>query len=203
MGPREDSSDWIRYGSVAALIGLIFAVDLQLALGVAGGVPYVAAVLLALWTRHRRAVLWVAVVCTLMTVLGYYLSPPGGELWKVLLNRTLAIFAIWVTAILALKWADRTQELHRLASEREKERIYLAMLFSAQHIINNLINQLYYVKLEAEKHQALSPDTRAVFDRVLREGEDLMALLSEVEDINEATIKETVLPKQAATRATD
>lgn len=31
----------------------------------------------------------------------YYYSPDGGELWKVLLNRLLALFVIWVTAILA------------------------------------------------------------------------------------------------------
>ncbi|WP_192035107.1 hypothetical protein [Halomonas sp. YLGW01] len=203
MPARETSSGWMRYGSVAALIGLVFVVDLQLPRGIAGGEPYVAAVLLALWTRDSRGVVGVAAICTLMTVLGYYFSPPGGEPWQVLLNRLLAIFAIWVTAILSISWMRKTEELHTMAREREKEKIYLATLYSAQHIINNLINQLYYVKMEAEKCPEFPQASIVVFDRVLEEGEALMVQLSEVDDISEEAIRKAVLPRQAATRPGD
>jgi hypothetical protein len=42
-----------------------------------------------------------AIVGSMLTILGFYSSPTGGELWKVLANRSLALFAIWTTAILS------------------------------------------------------------------------------------------------------
>ncbi|MEE8185191.1 MAG: ATP-binding protein, partial [Thermodesulfobacteriota bacterium] len=70
--------------------------------GVAGGVPYVAVVLVSLWIPHRNIVIYIALLCSFLTVLGYFTSPAGGELWKVFSNRFLALFAIWVTAVLGL-----------------------------------------------------------------------------------------------------
>lgn len=81
----------------------IFYIDSLIPLGVAGGVPYVLVVLLALWSPRKRLPIFMAVAVTVLTILGYFTSPPGGELWKVLLNRFLAIFAIWTTAILAVQ----------------------------------------------------------------------------------------------------
>jgi PAS domain S-box-containing protein len=77
---------------------LVFLVDISLPLGVAGGVPYVAVILTAFWASRKRLLLLAAAVCTLLVVAGYFLSPAGGELWKVLANRSLAVFAIWTTA---------------------------------------------------------------------------------------------------------
>ena len=56
-----------------------------------------------------------------MTLLGLYFSPDGGELWKVLSNRVLALFAIWVSAILALKWQRDEQEIRSLNYKIEEE----------------------------------------------------------------------------------
>jgi len=78
----------------------LFALDLSLPLGVAGGVPYVAIVLLSFWAPGRNLHITMALICSLLTVAGYYLSPAGGEWWQVLFNRLLALFAIWITAIL-------------------------------------------------------------------------------------------------------
>jgi K+-sensing histidine kinase KdpD len=52
-----------------------------------------------------------AVLATVLTVLAFFFSPSGGEFWKVLSNRALALFVIWVTAILGqqLKVAVRKQ----------------------------------------------------------------------------------------------
>jgi len=40
---------------------------------------------------------------SILTVIGFYSSPAGGELWKVIFNRSLALFAIWATAILSVQ----------------------------------------------------------------------------------------------------
>jgi PAS domain S-box-containing protein len=79
---------------------LIFIADLAFPLGVAGGVPYILVVLLSLRHRDSQLPLWTAAGCSFLTILGVVFSPPGGELWKVLINRGLALFAIWTTTLM-------------------------------------------------------------------------------------------------------
>lgn len=92
-------------GTAVALCSLlaaaIFALDSAIPLGVAGGVPYIVVVLAALWSPKRRLIWYVAVATSILTTIGFFSSPAGGELWKVLFNRGIAVFAIWTTAILS------------------------------------------------------------------------------------------------------
>ena len=93
----------IRLISVAAVLAVvIFLIDLSLPLGVAGGVPYVAVVLIGWWI-DRRQIFLLALVVSALTVAGYLYSPEGGIASVVLTNRFLALFAIWVTAALLAK----------------------------------------------------------------------------------------------------
>ncbi|NNF52295.1 MAG: hypothetical protein HKN59_07625 [Gammaproteobacteria bacterium] len=88
------------------LLGLImFAVfigDILLPLGVAAGIPYVLAVLVSLRSPQRRVTVVVAVIATVLTIIGYFLSTPSGMHWMALTNRALAIFVIWVSAYLLI-----------------------------------------------------------------------------------------------------
>jgi hypothetical protein len=79
----------------------IFITDSLIPLGVAGGVPYILIVLISLWSNKVNLPVYMAIVGSMLTILGFYSSPTGGELWKVLANRSLALFAIWTTAILS------------------------------------------------------------------------------------------------------
>ncbi|MBW2288621.1 MAG: hypothetical protein JRG90_12440 [Deltaproteobacteria bacterium] len=103
--------------AVVLLAAGIFVIDLELPLGVASGVPYVAVVLLALWSPDPRMPLYVAVGCSILTALGFAFSPHGGVLWVVILNRALAIFAIWVTAILSVRWRSAQR---RMSQQQER-----------------------------------------------------------------------------------
>ena len=97
----------------ALLSAAVLAFDLNLPLGVAGGVPYVLVVLLALRIEDDRATYAFAILGTLLTLVGLLLSTPQGIYWMVLANRALALFAIWVTALLGLgmkRTARRLQE---------------------------------------------------------------------------------------------
>jgi PAS domain S-box-containing protein len=93
-----------------AIVVLVF--DLSLPLGVAGGVPYVVLVLIALWSPWRNYIYLMAVLGTVLTVVGYFASPAGGIPWVVLTNRVLAIFAIWVTAVLCARIQKDKMNLH-------------------------------------------------------------------------------------------
>lgn len=87
---------------VAILAVIVFVIDVFLPLGVASGVLHVGVVLVALRSLSERFVIGTAVACSLLTLLDMLLSPgPGStEWWKVVVNRGLSLFVIWVTAIL-------------------------------------------------------------------------------------------------------
>ncbi|MFQ3235407.1 MAG: hypothetical protein ACI9C4_000964 [Paraglaciecola sp.] len=184
------------YITCLAVIIIIFAVDITLPLGVAGGVPYVAVILISLWSTKQSFSIYVAFICSVMVVLGYYLSPAGGEDWKVFLNRALAIFAVWVTAILVLKWKNKSEEIFAITNRatKEKEAIYLATIHSSQHIINNLLNQLQYIGGVIKNHPEFDKKDAILFDEILAEGSLLMNKLSSVENIHEESIKNSVHP---------
>ena len=94
-----------------ALAGGCFALDLSWELGVAGGIPYLTLFFAGLWFQNRRAIIFAAIVGSILTITGYFLSPIGGELWKVFINRFLTLFAIWLTAGLFLFHLQRENRL--------------------------------------------------------------------------------------------
>ncbi|MCZ6742210.1 MAG: PAS-domain containing protein [Alphaproteobacteria bacterium] len=98
--------------AVAILLGAaVFAFDLWMPLGVAGGVPYVALILLGLMFQHRRDIPVLAAAATGLTVAGYFLSPEGGTLWMVLTNRALALLVIWTTAYVVYQLSGKEEKL--------------------------------------------------------------------------------------------
>ncbi|MBC8283908.1 MAG: PAS domain-containing protein [Nitrospinae bacterium] len=96
-----------------------FALDLYMELGVAGGVPYICLVLVALWSKKKRLIWIAAVVGSLLTLIGFWLSPVGGEDWKVLTNRFLALFAIWVTAFIGYLFKKNEIALQQINEKLE------------------------------------------------------------------------------------
>ena len=58
------------FGSLVLAL-VIFYIDLNLPLGVAGGVPYVAIVLVAIWAPHVRHIYLMAILGTILTILGF------------------------------------------------------------------------------------------------------------------------------------
>ena len=117
---HENKSQKQVYAMAFFLVTVIFSMDLNIPLGVAGGVPYVAVVLLAQWTGDQKSIVYAALLSTLLTILGFFLSPPGGELWKVLSNRALALFAIWVAAVLLTQRKAVEEKKEKVIREREE-----------------------------------------------------------------------------------
>ncbi len=99
---------------------VIFLIDTSIPLGVAGGIPYVLVVLISLKTPGKSLPVLAAILGSILTIIGFFTSPPGGELWQVFINRALALFAIWTTVILSLqsKIAQEERELAFLAREK-------------------------------------------------------------------------------------
>lgn len=85
------------------LAGILFLADLSTPLGLADGFLYLLIALLAVFfVPHHRAGLIVAAACTVLIVLGQFLSPPG-EVLSSILNRFFAVAMLWMTALLSVK----------------------------------------------------------------------------------------------------
>ncbi|MBT3184126.1 MAG: sensor histidine kinase [Nitrospina sp.] len=105
----------ILTGGLLAFV--IFWIDLLLPLGVAAGVPYLFLVLLAWWAPHKKFFYLAAFAGTVLTLLGLALSPSGGEMWKVLSNRCLALAVIWGTAFLGVAYKKQAEEIEKTTAQ--------------------------------------------------------------------------------------
>lgn len=112
-----EKTNHLGRAGVAALLAAIFVLDLQLPLGIAGGVPYVLPVLLAQRLLSGRASILTAIISTLLIGVGWHLSAPAADGWMVATNRALAVFAVWVTAWLG----GRVHSAERAARKARQE----------------------------------------------------------------------------------
>ena len=126
----ENASDARIYLVCGVIALIVFVVDVaSLPLGVAAGVAYVPAVLVALRLSRWQQTFIVAGIVTILTIAGFLLSEPAGVPWMVVTNRLLAISAIWLTAIggnwlILAKREVAVEELEQ--AERETDRARLA-----------------------------------------------------------------------------
>lgn len=91
------------------LAALIFLADIFVPTGVADGMLYIALVLVGLLAGNNRLLLGGAILGTLLITTGFFLSPASGEIWKVLVNRLLSIFTLWMTYFLC-RLQNRSQK---------------------------------------------------------------------------------------------
>lgn len=137
----------------AGLVGVglsfcFFAFDLITPLGVASGVPYVSVVALGLLNKSLRLIFLFAVLGVLLTMLGFLVSPEGGEWWQILLNRFAAIFAILVIAIFGYVFLSRQLQLEEQI-RKQADTDELTGVASRRYLLAELEARL----LEANRYQ--------------------------------------------------
>jgi signal transduction histidine kinase len=132
---------------------------------------YVLCILVSLWARHERTLWGMAILCTVLTVLGPVLSPPSFDLSVILFSRTTEIVLIWLTTVLVWQYrrtqdklrllnkqlearvAQRTQELSRAFDEREQLN---------RNLHDDILQSLYAVGLELEAGRPPNQDDHGV-----------------------------------------
>ena len=77
----------------------------------------------------------------------------------------------------------------------EALKIYKSTLYATHHILNNLLNQLQLFRIEASKSQDFDKRILSRFDVALKEASCLIESLSNVREISEQSIKESIKPK--------
>lgn len=185
---------YVECGAVALFILLI---DFITPLGVANGVPYVIVVLISLKSPEKRFTIFIAAICSLLVGVGY-LGSPSSEIpmYQVFANRFLALFVIWVTAIMALKQRDNTAELHlqrlkylqsikEVEVREEKLKVLKATMRTVQDITGNFLNNLQFFKLEINKNQTLTPESLRKLDELIDDTSLRLNKLGNLDEIRE------------------
>ena len=98
---------------------IIFTIDIMIPLGVAAGIPYIVVILITMYIPQKNPTIYFSLITCTLTIAGLFLSPYGGEEWKVLFNRFLALFAILSTTFITLLIKKSRQELNSLNSQLE------------------------------------------------------------------------------------
>ena len=91
-----------------------------------------------------------------------------------------------------LKRLNTLEEELRQSISKEKEAIYLASIIGAQHVTNNLLNQLQLVELEINKQPSFDKEIAKCFVDMQAEANGLMKKLSSVKEIEADEIKRSV-----------
>lgn len=79
--------------------------------------------------------------------------------------------------------------------EKEKVKIYKAMLFSTEHILNNFLNEMQIFKLTAEETEGFDQDVLKLYDEVIHEASAQVDSLGSITHINEDAIQKAVKPR--------
>lgn len=111
---------------IALTIGGIFLLDWITPLGYAEWLLYVVPMLLAIKLARRRYGYYIAALCTLLIVAGFFLSPSGIIASVAIFNRTLGICILWVLAI----YQDKSKHAKDLLEESYKRFSTLVMASS-------------------------------------------------------------------------
>ena len=183
--PADKSSFKLIISAILLAITFLL-IDLWLPLGVAAGVPYIALVLLGWRFKKKEHIVVLAIVGTLLTIIGYWFSADGGIPWMVATNRLLAIAAIWVTAILLI--IIQRSENNQIAAREEAERANSAkseFLSSMSHELRTPLNAIlgFTQILNLDKKHPLTPDQIDATEQVLKAGDHLLKLIGEVLDL--------------------
>jgi hypothetical protein len=110
------------WAAVIVLTTAVLVIDLVTPLGFAGGVPYVAVMLLSAWLPRHRDIILFGFVCSALVAVGLFYSPPGGPLFQVLANRGLAVFAIWATGFFLIQ-RKKTESAIQTANDELESRV--------------------------------------------------------------------------------
>ena len=80
-------------------------------------------------------------------------------------------------------------------SEREKIRIYKAMIQSTHQILNNFLHQMTIFKLTAEDTPGFDHKVLALYEQIIEDATRQIAALSNITDIDEKSIRASIAPQ--------
>src|SRR5262249_44826860 len=119
------NTPWRTLGSVGIVLfaGIVFLIDLLTPLGVEVWVLYLPVILAPVWFTNTRQVAVTAGACTVLVVVGSFLSPPALPPWSDVLNRGMGLLAIWLTAFAGMTITRNSMRLGQALTNWQREAI--------------------------------------------------------------------------------
>ncbi|AUP77857.1 hypothetical protein [Flavivirga eckloniae] len=102
----------------------------------------------------------------------------------------IPIFIFWLFAVFDMRKRQKTYKI-----EHEKVIIYKAMLSSANHVVNNFLNQMQVFKITAENTPNFDQDVLKLYNKIIKNAAEQIDSLGKIVDIDEKTIFKSVEPK--------
>ncbi len=111
----------VLYAAIICYALCVLWLDVRFRFGITVGIPYLFAVWIAYRTASTRVIWMTAAGTSLFALAGVLVFKPDGELTFIIINRSLAIIAIWGTALLCWQirmtqenLAEREQQVHQI-----------------------------------------------------------------------------------------
>lgn len=145
MSTKEPKINQSVIYAILLTIG-IFVLDMLTPLGVAAAIPYIAIILLSFKFPERRHIVIAGVIVSILTILGFFLSPQGGiKLSIVIANRLLALFSIWSAVIFVTRHRDSIKVINDSRESLRKEKETVQLYADELKISNAELEQFAYV----------------------------------------------------------
>ncbi|MDB5819023.1 MAG: histidine kinase [Rhizobacter sp.] len=109
------------YLLIAVLLAGVFAVDMNVPLGIAVWVFYMLPVGLCIFGPLAFAPLLVALLSSALTAYAFYMSPPSALVQVSFMNRCFGIFVLWAMALFAQQFVSARMKLRRLTWLQQSE----------------------------------------------------------------------------------
>ncbi|MGE5458553.1 MAG: sensor histidine kinase [Methanococcaceae archaeon] len=152
---------------------IIALIDFNTPLGYSIWQPYIAVLLLTFWSERKYLVYIIAVVCTVLIICDYLISPRGIEPFIAFVNNLLAIIVLWIVAILCamhkkalseikksnieleLKINERTEELNKTVEQLKESNTELEhFAYVASHDLQEPLRMITsYISLFTKKYE--------------------------------------------------
>jgi signal transduction histidine kinase len=187
--PNVQTDSYLAYGLVITSFVLVLIFDLSVELGVAGGVPYILPVLLSLYITNKQSTYTAAALGITLTVVGLVASPMGGEYWKVLTNRALAIFAIVSVSIVVILVKTRNVQLQeKMALAMHANEVKSVFLSSMSHELRTPLNLILGYSQFLLLHDKLNEEQKESVSCIYEAGQSLLSMVES--SIDFATLRD-------------
>lgn len=104
--------------SAFALISAIFVFDVLTPVDIAVWLFYLIPIILSTWWPSRAKPFVVALICTVLTVVGFFLAPTDSPVPYAVINRSMGIAVFWIVAVLLAR-SNQAQKLRELTRQLE------------------------------------------------------------------------------------
>ncbi|MBE0577643.1 MAG: HAMP domain-containing histidine kinase [Desulfuromonadales bacterium] len=159
-----------------SLAGLTFVIDLNLPLGVAASSLYILIILLSALYPDLTLPLYLAMLCSFLTLAGAFLSPEGGILWVGVINRFVTILTFWGSAVLIVRRRRSEEQLRRLNLELD------AFVRTVSHDLRSPLSPIlgFAEYLRSEHSASLPADAQLAIEQIEEQGRRMHAMLEDL-----------------------